>query len=145
MNKISKWKSVCLLTDTNINWIVIVNNSFDVPLKMFFLSFFLSFFAIEICILKGIYFLLLSLSCVNSFAIFSNVSYNSAAVNAFVEVAQVMNRTRLWDSKLAWYSPNSTRWIHLYEYAVTESTHLGQSDLAWSSRLLCQNKITWTI
>ena len=79
----------------------------------------------------------------------------------FAEVVKVMDHTRLWDAKLAWYSPSATRWIcwscdgdqphwtercwaHLifFEFAsmawsiALEFIVLGPTDLAWLLRFL---------
>ena len=45
---------------------------------------------------------------------FGNVTHNSAASDAFVEVMKVMNHFGLWGAKLAWYSLCATCWIWLY-------------------------------
>ena len=68
---------------------------------------------------------------------FCNVRYNSVAPYAFAEVIKVTQNTKLWDTKLAWYSPNVTCWIWLIglEHALGISA-LKLLDLAWLMRFL---------
>ena len=45
---------------------------------------------------------------------FGNVSHNSAALDAFVDVVNETKYTGLWDAKFTWYSPSDTPRICFY-------------------------------
>ena len=42
---------------------------------------------------------------------FGNMRHNLVALDVFAKVVKLTNHTRLWDTDVAWYSPNATCWI----------------------------------
>ena len=58
------------------------------------------------------------------FQYFGNVKQNLTVVDDFANVLKVINHSRLWDAKLAWYSPIATWWIYLYDLEHSQGNHV---------------------